>query len=583
MNVADLIVRYLEDIGVERVFFLPGGPVVPLTEAFWKSSKIKLICSNHETGAAFMAYGYAWSRNTLGVCCVTAGPGTTNAITGIATARLDRVPLLIISAMNSIKYFSKKPAQDSSPYDGIDTVGIYEKFTCYSKMITSAEEAGYVMQNAIKIAFLNQGPVHVSLPTDIGFQEIFPGRQILQPGQYLPQSPKVPEIKEIQRASQALCQAQKPLLFIGHDAVQSNAFEEIRNLAETLCIPVMTTAKAKGSFPEKHPLSLGVYGFSSSYQAIQYLKEKHDVLVSLGVEFHENSTDLGSELLMPSKCFIQINSNPLYYGNGYPGDIGLIGNIKEILSIINQTLPKDSLDPNILESRKNFIQATKAKVSRFRDPEKLYSASSPIKPQRLLKDIEDSFPEDTVYVVDAGSSFLWSSHFLTLQKPRTFLISTRHAPMGFSIASIGCKCAFPKTPVVAIIGDGSMKMQGMEIATAVNNQLPVVFVVLNDSRWGAIHFGYELLGLKVDLAKSHSIDFAKLAESLGAIGVTIRKPGEIHKELIDKLLGLAKPVVLDVYIDPKECPPFGARIEAMMNHNAKIHSEEVLDCLASKE
>lgn len=573
MNVAELIVKYIEDIGVKHVFYIPGGPIIPLSEALWNSSQIELICTSHECGAAFMAHGYAWCSDTLGVCCVTSGPGTTNAITGVATAKLDQVPLLIITAMNSLKCFSKKPTQDSTPYDGIDTVGIYEKCTYYSKMLTHPEEASYVIQNAIKIALIKRGPVHVSVPTDVGFQEVPSSCHIFKPHQYIPTLPKLAEQQQIDQVVKIVSRAQKPLLFIGYEVIANKAFDEIKKLAELLSIPVITTAKAKGAFPEEHPLSLGVYGFSSSYQAINYLNKKHDVLLSVGVDFHENATETWSDILQPSQTLVHIGTEPLHYGHCYAGDIGLIGDAGKIIAAINAKLCDLPLSQDTIYKRDRSTAQLKSEISRFRDPEKMVSQSSPIKPQRLIMDLQTSFPAETIYVVDVGGAFLWANHFLTLNRSRTFLISTRYAPMGFSIAAIGCKCACPQYPVVAFIGDGAVKMHGMEIATAVNNKLPVIFVVLNDAQWGAVEFGYALLGIKADVAKFRRVNCAKLAEALGATGFTITKPGEINKQFVDELLASNTPVVLDIHVDTSECPPFGSRIEGL-NSN-KSENDEV--------
>lgn len=560
MNIAEVIVRYLEDLGIKHIFCIPGGPLTPMTEAIWKSRKLKLVCTSHEEGAAFMAHGYAWISGTLGVCCFTTGPGAINALTGVATAKLERTPLLVLTAMNALKNFSKKNAQDSKPYEGVDTVGIYEKVTYYSRTIYHPGEVHLVIQNAIKIALLKQGPVHVSIPTDIGFQEVPAKSPIYQPYQYIPTMPKIPSEKEIAVAAEELARAEQPLLFVGHGAVTCRAFSEVKKLAETLSIPVITTANAKGAFPESHPLSLGVYGFSSSCHALEYVKNRHDVMLSAGVNFHENDTENWAEALMPTKTMIQMDTDPLNYGCYYPGSMSLIGDAKEILARINHLLGTYPVSRQETSKRLESIVQFKDKFSRFQEPEKLFSDALPLKAQRLMKDIEGSFPEETVYVADVGGAFCWSTHFLTLSRPLTFLPSIYSASMGFSISAIGCKCARPEYPVVAIVGDGAMRMNGMEIATAVNNTLPVIFIILNNAQWGMVHFGNKLTGQKADIADFKEIDFVKIADGLGAKGVKITKPGEINKELVRTFIQAQQTVVLDVAIDPNECPPFGNRI-----------------------
>ena len=565
MNVAELVVGHLEKAGVKHIFYIPGGPLVPLTQAVWDSS-IDFIYSGHECSAAYMAYGYAWQTGSLGVCCVTTGPGATNALTGIATAKLEGIPLLIITAMNATNSFSKKPAQDSTDEDGVDTVGIYRQVTHYSKMISSPEEAAQVIQNAIKIALIKQGPVHVSLPTNIGLQPIPEKQSVLDVPQYLPKLASVANKGEVEATVAALIEADNPLMFVGYDALAAKSSQQIFQLANSLAMPVMTTARAKGLFPEDHPLSLGVYGFASNLHPEVYLEKGFDVLLSVGVDFHENATENWSELLAPKDKMIQIHKDPTLYGHYYPGTIGLVGDIKETLNSLNEVVSKFPIFREKAQDRKRYLKEIKDNNPRMENAQKMFSNDSPIKPQRLIKDLQDSFPEDTIFVSDIGGAFLWASHFMTMKKPHNFLVSTRNAAMGFSVAGLGCKAASPEKPVVVIIGDGAMKMHGMEIAAAVTNKLPIVFVVLNDAKWGIVRFGHKLLNMKVDVSNFPEMDCAKIGEALGARGIKISKPGEINRELVEEILHKNETVVLDVYIDDQECPPFGSRIKGFRRH-----------------
>ncbi len=563
MNVAEFIVRYLESIDVSKIFYIPGGPLNPITEAVWNSSQIDFVYTSHEGGAAFLAHGYACQSGSLGVCCVTTGPGATNAITGVATAKLDHVPMLVLTAMNPIKNFSRKSSQDSTRSEGIDTVGLYEKFTHYSTMIHSAHEIPYIIRNAIKIAMLKQGPVHISVPMDIGYEKVPEDYHILPQEKYLPTATQRADEKEIQKAADWLTRAERPVLFAGYGSIVSGASEQIRTLAERLSIPVITTMKAKGVFPENHALSLGVFGLAGSNHAMEYFENPYDVLFTIGAGLHEASTDNFSKKLTPTGAHIQLDPNPLNYGHYYSGDVGLIGDAKSTLERLLEVLDERTISFSQVNQRLEETNLFKRTHLRFDEPEKMLSNSSPIKPQRLMHDLENSFPEDTVYVVDIGGSFLWATHFLTLKKPKTYVASTRNAPMGFSVAAIGCKCASPDTPVVAIIGDGAFKMHGMEVAAAVNNNLPVIFVVLNDSMWGLVDFGNQAVGLDVDVARYQRVDCVKIAEALGARGIRITEPGEINPEFVQSLCESGETIVLDVQIDATECPPFGSRIKEL--------------------
>jgi acetolactate synthase I/II/III large subunit len=560
VNVAELIVRYLEDLDVNTVFYIPGGPLVGLSAALWKSEKIRLICCGHEGGASLMACGYAMSSDRLAVCCFTTGPGATNGTTGVATAKLEGIPMLVLTAMNPLEQMSRRTLQDSSPHEGIDTVAMYRPLTLYSHMIHHPAETHHAMRTAIKTALFGRGPVHVSVPADVAFQDAPTGVRTPRPDQYLPKLVHAPDPCELEKAATLIRSAKRPLLFLGYGAVQSNASDAIRSLAEDGILPVITTIKAKGVFPEQHPLSLGVlFGFGSSERALAYLREGVDVLVSIGVGYHELDTQSWTTALVPSKALVQVDIDPQRYGFDYPADVGLIGDAREVVTrLLDEIRRRGSTTAD--EPGTRVVRMNGAALGR--DEAERSSNAVPLKPQRLMRELQDAFPADTVYVADSGLAFIWAAHQFVFNEPKRFIVSTRCAPMGFGMSAIGCKLARPGHPVVALVGDGAMRMNGMEIATAVNYGLSIFFVVLNDAQWGLVRFGHRALKIDAEVARYRRLDFVHLAECVGAKGIRITRPGEIHQE-VNKLLREPGPVVFDVHVDPDECPPLGSRIERL--------------------
>lgn len=332
IKTAQLFLKYLEKEGVEYLFGVPGTSLVPIFDALNQQDAIKPILAKHEEGAAFMADGYARVSGRIGVCYGTSGPGSTNLVTGVANAYMDEVPLLVLTGQVPTSIYGKGTFQDSTK-EGVDSVGMFDPLTKNSVMIISKYKMPETLREAIRIATSGKnGPVHISFPKDIMMEEI--------ESSLLPQGPYKVESNYFDRklvidAVEKLVNAEKPAILVGCGVIKSKATMEALELAEMLNLPVATSPKAKGAFPEDHPLSLGVLGFSGSPAAEKYLRSDVDLLLALGTSFNQLTTSSWGPDLAPSDCLIHVNIDPAEIGKNYLADIPLVGDCQAVINEIS--------------------------------------------------------------------------------------------------------------------------------------------------------------------------------------------------------------------------------------------------------
>ena len=567
MTAADLLIKYLEQIGVKYIFGIPGGALEPFCGAIDRSSKITLILTKHEEGAAFMACGYAKTSGSLGVCCATTGPGSTNLITGVASANSDSLPVLVITAQVPTTVFGKGAVQEST-YAGVNIVDIFRNFTKFSAMVVNPDKMGELTREALRFALSGRrGPVHINVPMDVMKGEV--NEEVVSIANFIPQT-KYFDRKTNKEAATLLLKAKKPAIFLGTGTLLSKAEDEVFTLAKMLSSPVATTPKAKGAFPEDHPLSLGVFGFAGSPRSYAYLMDGKnvDVLLAIGTSFNEFGTHAWDKRIIPEKALVQIDVDPYELGKNYPFDLDLIGDAKTVLQelIYELNRHKKSL-PDLKEKkiREKKLLDFKNGSKKYLNEKKMASKGTCLKPQRLMKDLRDSLQRDTIFLVDNGNNMAWAIHYLDIYKPGTFIAGLGFTAMGFGVAAaVGAKFAALDTPVVAIVGDGGFLMNGIEVATAVNYNKQVIWVVENNCELGMVSHARRLMGIPYNIgAEFKRVDFVKIAEGLGAIGKKITKPGEINKEMMDDIIASGKSTVLDVIIDKDEVPPLSSRVKAI--------------------
>lgn len=558
VTAADAIVQSLESHGVEYIFGIPGGAIEPLNNALYRSN-IKSIVTKHEEGAAFMADGYARVSGKLGVCCGTAGPGATNLVTGIASAHGDSVPVLALTGQVPTTLLGKGAVQEFS-VQSFGVVSIFRQITKYSDVVINSNKAGEMVAKARRMAMTGRkGPVHLNLPSDIMRQTITETVAPCSTTQVM--GVDRDQVKETVRL---LMNAKRPVIIAGWGTSLSRADKELLDLAEKLDIPVATSPKGKGIISEHHPLSLGVLGFAGSRVAQEYvIKGDVDVMLAIGTSFNEWVTSGWDKKLLPTHSLIQIDVDPDEVGKNFYVHVGIAADAKtvltELLYEIRRQFRAGAAQPD--QSRALMVASMKN-----RPDEKVRDLNStPLKPQRMLMDLVGCLPKDTLYFADNGSSMAWAIHQLKITEPYTFYVGLGFASMGFAVAApIGAKLAAGKKPVVALVGDGSFLMNGMEVATAVNYCIPVIWVVMNNARLGMVYHGRKLASIPEGLESNFKpVDLAQVAEGLGARGIRITKPGEINKAMMDEILASGRPTVLDVLIDPETVPPIHSRIATL--------------------
>lgn len=562
ITAAALILEYLKGEGVSHVFGIPGGPITPLFDALYDEKAIQLISTRHEAGAAFMAAGYARLSGRLGVCLGTTGPGATNLITGLAAAAADSLPVLAITAQAATSTFGKGSLQDST-FDRVDIVEMFKSFTKMSAMAVNADNIPTLLRQAIRTAMSGRrGVTHLNIPTDLMKKKIRP--ELWPAGHYRSQE-RCFDREAARQACELLLRAKRPAILAGHGASLSGAQAEILELSELLNIPVATTPKGKGIFPETHPMSLRVFGLASSPVSESYLLSGVDVLFVIGSQLHEISTQGWEDRLRPSEALIQQDIDARSIGRNYPVEVALVGDAKTTLrEIISQARKRLSSGEFFTPPRPDF-ERCKAAQPLWLGDEKRGQDSTPLKPQRLMAELQQALPEDAAVFVDSGNNTLWALHHLTATGRNAFLHNWGDfGAMGYGVASaIGGKLASPERPVVAIVGDGSFGMMGMEILTASTYGIPVIWIVLNDGRYNAVHHGQmvQYKGRTIG-TEFKRMDLAKVAQALDVEGFRIEKPGEIL-EILPKVLASGRPAVLDVLIDPDELPPIESRFRSL--------------------
>jgi len=551
-----LLLKYLEAEKVEYIFGIPGGPLMPLYEAMFDSGRVRHILAKHEEGAAFMADGYARVRGGLGVCCATTGPGATNALTGVACAYMDSVPILLLTAQVALNAFGKGAAQESSFY-GVDVVELYKPVTKASLMLLSGEKMSETARFVLRTALSGRpGPVHLSLPADLVKKNV--PLDLVPPSRYRASLENF-DRGAVKEACRLLAAAKRPAILCGHGVYMSRAWPELKRLAERLGAPVATTPKGKGLFPEDHLLSLGVFGFAGSPQAdAVMLSGDTDVLLTVG-------TSLGE--LRPTQALIQIDVDPREIGKNYPAELGVVGDAKTVLNEMLFQLDRDQRwkEGDASAARAERVKAIKAAHPRTVRSEGFDDLSTPLKPQRLMRELREAAPANAIYFVDIGNVMAWALHFFPVYEPGTFHINLGLASMGHAVAAaIGGKLAAPDRPVIALVGDAAFAMNGMEVHAAVEFNVPVIWIVMNNGGHGMVCHGERLqFKGKFQTGKFRvPLDIAALAEAMGALGLKVEKPGELAGALATALRS-GRPTVIDVRTDPDEMPPLAMRIETL--------------------
>lgn len=605
VEASDLVLSYLEQLGIEYVFGVPGGAIEPMYNALARSARrggLRPVVARHESGAAFMADGYTRETGRLGVCCATTGPGATNLITGVACAYENEIPMLVITAQTALPTFGKAAFQESS-CTGINTVGMFQYCTRYNTLVSHVDQLEHKLVTAILRAhYPTPGPVHLSVPLDV-FRTAGPSSA---PAYHLPtllREPALLDIVAIEELYRQISNAKKAVLVIG--AGCSDAISPIIEFAMLMKIPFVTTPQAKGLVSATHPLNKGVFGFAGHLSAMAALREESaELILAAGTTFGEWTTAAWSELLLNNRL-IHIDTAEEHLSKSPMARLQVRGRLstvfEKLIEMCSGAKAPDTfhfdavreertskLTPIVWDaSTKAFAPADWEPNYPLAELQKYNSDATPIKPQRLMHELSRLFPPHTKFLADTGSSMAWATHYLhpldrRIANRRSVTggasrISGRRsangsrvqtimdfAPMGWAIGSaIGLALGRPGSPVVCLTGDGSFLMNGQEITVAVAEKLTVIFVVLNDGSLGMVKHGQRLSGAECIAYELPHVNFCAMAKAMGVEAHAIRSPEDMLALDIASICSRRGPTLLDVCIDPEEVPPMAVRVKIL--------------------
>jgi acetolactate synthase I/II/III large subunit len=583
LEIADLLIAYLEQLGVEYVFGIPGGAIEPLYNALARSERRggpRAIVARHETGAAFMAHGYFKNSGKLGVCCATTGPGATNLITGVASAYENSIPMLVVTPQTVLSNFGRGALQESSD-TGVDTLGMFQHCTNYNTLISHADQFEGKLFSALMRAMQTSSPSHISVPLDILRSRILIEGPSFNLAAHL-DKPSLIDTAAVNTFYKSLLNSKHAVFVIGDDCSQSIGL--ILKIANFLKIKIVTTPHGKGLISPYHPLYRGVIGFAGHETAIDLLADpKTDLVIAVGSSLGEWASNGWDQSTLLNRKLMHIEESEQRFTRSPMAHLHVRGNIKSIFEIIHQLLLQDEAarlkdaalerDEKILDFIRNE-QGVPVRQFRLEEEAKCHDDLSPIKPQRLMSELTRLFPPSTLYLPDPGNGLAWAIHYLHPYDRRItgerdakgglFQGSLEFASMGWAIgAAIGAAFARPDVPIVCITGDGSWLMSGQEITVAIQERLTVVFIILNDSALGMVKHGQRLAGAEPIGFNLPPIDYCAFGKAMGVESFTVRSPQDLLELDINKICTRRGPTLIDVYIDPEEVPPMKTRMRVL--------------------
>ena len=538
MTGASALVKALEASGVDVMFGIPGGAILPAYDPIF-DSKIRHILVRHEQGAGHAATGYAQATGRTGVCIATSGPGATNLVTPLADAQMDSVPMVAITGQVA------SGAIGTDAFQEADIRGITMPITKHSFLVTKPEDIARCVAEAFHIASTGRpGAVLVDIAKDaLQMQTEFNYPKSIDLGGYKPKLEAAPEA--IRDAAALIAQSKAPVLYVGGGAIKAEAHKELLKLAELTGAPVVTTLMARGAFPDSHPQHLGMPGMHGTVAAVTAL-QKADLLITLGARFDDRVTGKLSTFAQNAKI-IHADIDPAEIGKNRRADVALIGDLK---------LTIDALIPALKsEFKKNQpdISAWLAQAYGWRTRFPLgydHPTDGSVSPQYVIERIGKMSGPDAIYVAGVGQHQMWASQFISYEKPRTWLNSGGLGTMGSAVpAAMGAKVGAPDTTVWAIDGDGCFQMTNQELVTCALNNIPIKVAVINNESLGMVRqwqtLFYNERYSNTELHSKRIPDFAKLADAMGCVGLTCDSTGDVDKIIAQAMEINDRPVVVD--------------------------------------
>lgn len=527
---ADIVIECLKEQGVDMVFGYPGGAILNVYDALYQhSDEIKHILTSHEQGAAHAADGYARATGKVGVCFATSGPGATNLVTGIATAYMDSIPIVAITCNVGVSLLGKDSFQE------VDITGITMPITKHNYIVKDVDSLAGTIRKAFQIARSGRpGPVLIDIPKDVTANKAEYIKEEIRP--FMPDGEQILE-EEIDQAVAMIEEAEQPYIFVGGGAVLSDASEELMEFVKKVDAPVTDSLMGKGAFPgtdERYTGMLGMHGTKTSNFGVS----ECDLLIVLGARFSDRVTGNTQTFAKHAKI-LQFDVDPAEMNKNVLITAGVTGDIREALKKVNRKLSRQS-HPDWMEKIREYKQQYPMKYH----PEGL---TGPF----VVEEIYRQTKGDALIVTEVGQHQMWAAQYYRYSRPRTFLTSGGLGTMGYGLgASLGAKMGCPEKTVVNIAGDGCFRMNMNEIATAARYQIPVVEVVINNHvlgmvrQWQNLFYGQRYSATVLN----DGVDFAKLAEAMGAVGVRVTTQEEFREAFADALKS-DQPVLIDCQID----------------------------------
>jgi acetolactate synthase-1/2/3 large subunit len=567
---AEILIESLKREGVKHIFGYPGGVVLGIFDMLYDNKDVQLILTRHEQGAVHAADGYARSTGKAGVVLVTSGPGATNTVTGIATASMDSIPLIVFSGQVPTLLIGNDAFQEA------DIVGISRPCTKYNFLVKDVNELSRTVREAFYIATSGRpGPVLIDLPKDVtaGKAEFtWPEVKIRSYHPTLEGNKWM-----ITQAAHLIAKSKRAVIVAGGGVILSGASKELRELAEFTDTPVTMTLMGLGSFPGTHKLSLGMPGMHGTYYANKAIQES-DLLIAIGMRFDDRVTGK-IDAFAPHAKIIHIDIDPTSIRKNVRVDTPIVGDVKRVLTVLNKVL-KEEVKEQWDEVRRIWLRQIDA-WKRERPLTYTYS-DEVIKPQFVVEKIYELTKGDAIIATEVGQNQMWAAQFYKYDKPRMWLTSGGLGTMGYGFpAAIGAQLAHPNKLVIDIAGDGSIQMNIQELATAVINKLPVKVAILNNHYLGMVRQWQELF-YNERYSYSHLEvvpDFVKVAEAYGAVGFRATKPSEVEP-VLKEAFKIKKTVFMDFVVHWKEkvypMVPAGAPIDHMLFEEPKEKVEKKL-------
>ena len=538
MNGAQSLVNALEAAGVDVMFGIPGGAILPAYDPIF-DSKIRHILVRHEQGAGHAATGYAQVTGRVGVCIATSGPGATNLVTPLADAQMDSVPVVAITGQ------VPSAAIGTDAFQEADIRGITMPFTKHNYLITDPADIPRAIAEAFHIASTGRpGAVLVDIAKDALQKETtfnYP-KNVSLAGYNPVVEPKSEAIRD---AAALITQSKKPVLYVGGGVIKANAAKELMQLAEITGVPVVTTLMARGAFPDSHKQHLGMPGMHGTVAAVTAL-QKADLLITLGARFDDRVTGKLSTFA-PNAKIIHADIDPAEIGKNRHADVALIGDLKNILIALNPVtkaaLAKTSQD---LTPWLNEVYGWRTKFPLGYDK----PSDGSVSPQNVIERIGKISGPDTIFTAGVGQHQMWASQFIGYEKPRTWLNSGGLGTMGYAVpAAMGAKVGAPDTTVWAIDGDGCFQMTNQELVTCALNNIPIKVAVINNESLGMVRqwqtLFYNQRYSNTDLHSKRVPDFKLLAEAMGCVGLRCERPEDVDKTIEAAMEINDRPVVVD--------------------------------------